>query len=179
MKKRRLGLSTSITTLMFIVGLILIGAAFYLKAMEIPSPSYPDDEWEFLWFKYTEDPEAPWGRYIKKTYRREWNIDFNYSDGEVADTGETELVGLRASRTLKVSHRTKFRFILGSDDGIRLFIYNPDFDEVSYMSNGWIDRSYTEYSYVRVLDISEYKVLLEWYENTDLAQIKFNMIIIE
>ena len=179
MKRERVGLSTHITTLMLFFGLFLIGLAYYLKATEIPAPSYPAEEWEFLWFKYTEDSQDPWGAFIEKSHRSEWNFEYNYSTGEVADTGEFELVGLRASRTLKVSSKTKYRFKLGSDDGIRLFIYSDDFEKVTQMTTGWIDRAYTEHSYQRVLNEGEYKILLEWYENTDNAQIKFNIIIID
>ena len=179
MKRERVGLSTHITTLMLFFGLFLIGLAYYLKATEIPAPSYPAEEWEFLWFKYVDDSQHPWGKYIKTSHRNEWNFDFNYSDGEVANTGESELVGLRASRKLTVAQRTKFKFTLGSDDGIRLFIHSTNFELVTQITNGWIDRAYAEYSYVRVLDEGEYLILLEWYENTDLAQITFNITIVE
>ena len=173
------GLSTLVTVMMFTIGLFLLGVGYYIIATEIPSPSYPTDKWEFLWFKYTEDLQDPWGKYIKKTQRTEWNFVEDYSDGEVADTGESELVGFRASRTLRVSSRTRYRLVLGSDDGIRLFIYDSDFREVTHITSGWIDRAYTEHSYERVLDEGEYKILLEWYENTDGALFTFNITSIE
>lgn len=179
MIQKRGGLSTSLTGLMLFIGLLLLGVGYYIIATEIPSPSYPNDEWEFLWFKYIEDSPDPWGRFIKKSRRSDWNIDENYTDGEVADTGEYELIGLRASRTLMVSSRTKYRFVLGSDDGIRLFIYTSDFEEVTHITGGWIDRGYTSYSYNRVLNEGEYKILLEWYEHFDNAQITFHMTSID
>ena len=179
MMQNRRCLSTRITTIMFFFGLFLIVLAVYLKATEVPSPSYPDDEWEFLWFKYTEDPEDPWGEYIKKTQCSDWNFDYNYTGGIVADTGEFELVGFRASRTLFVSSRTRYGFLLGSDDGCRLYIYDSNFEDVTRMAYGWRDQSYSVYSCERVLDEGEYKILLEWYEHFDLAQITFNMTIIK
>ena len=63
------GLSTLVTVMMFTIGLFLLGVGYYIIATEIPSPSYPTDKWEFLWYKYTEDPQDPWGRYIKRTGR--------------------------------------------------------------------------------------------------------------
>lgn len=179
MIQNRAGLSQRATVLMIFIGLSLIGLGYFLRAYVPPSPSYPNDKWEFLWFKYIEDSPYPWGEYIKRSQRSDWNFNFNYSDGEVADTGEFELVGLRASRTLTVSDRTRYRFVLGSDDGIRLFIYTSDLEEVTRITVGWIDRGYTVNSYQRVLDEGEYKILLEWYEHFDVAHITFNMTSID
>jgi len=152
--------------------------AYYNFGIEAPSPSYPSDQWEFLWFTYDEDSEAL-SKYLTKSYFSDWSFYFDYRTGEVADTGEYENIGLRASRTLTVPSSARYRFILGSDDGIRLFIYTPDFDDVRHYTTGWIDRGYTSRSYDLVLDEGEYKILLEWYEHYDAAQITFNISIIE
>jgi len=164
---------------MFIIGLFLVGVGVYLKVTEAPSLSYPRDKWEFLWYKYTEDPQDPWGRYIKRTERTELSFAEDFLEGEVADTGESELIGFRASRTLRVSSRTRYEIELGSDDGIRLIIYDSDFEEVYRILSGWKDRSYTSYTYERTFEAGEYKILLEWYENSGEALFTFIMETIE
>ena len=179
MMQNRTGLSTRITALMLFFCFSFLIIAYYNIEPEPPSPSYPSDQWEFLWFKYVEDSETTWGKYLNESYLSEWNFNFDYATGEVADSGEYENVGLRASRTLTVPSRAKYRFILGSDDGIRLFIYTSDFEEISHITNGWTDRGYTSYSYDRVLDEGEYKILLEWYEHYDNAQITFSITLID
>ena len=173
--KRGRGLSQSATVLILFIGIVIMGFGVFLRVTAPPAPSYPPDRWEILWYKYSEDLRDPWGDYITKSQLSDWNFDFNYSDGEVADTGEYDLVGLRASRTLTVSDRTKYRFVLGSDDGIRLFIYDSNFNEVTHITTGWRDQAYTVYSYQQTLDKGEYKLLLEWYEHFDGALITFNM----
>ena len=173
------GQSTRIIALILFFMLSFLLIAYYNIEPEPPSPSYPSDQWEFLWFKYEEDSETTWGKYLNQSYLTEWNFRFEYGTGEVAETGEYENVELRASRTLTVPSKTKYRIVLASDDGIRLFIYNPRFEEVSHITTGWTDRAYTSHSYERVFEAGEYKILLEWYEHFDNAQITFNMTIIE
>ncbi len=176
--RSRTGLSVRNTAFMLFFVFSFLILAYYNLGIETPSPSYPSDHWEFLWFKYDEDSEEL-GKYLSKSYHSEWSIIYDYGPGEVDDTGEYENIGLRASRTLTVPSSTRYRFILGSDDGIRLFIYNSDFEEVRHYTAGWTDRSYTEYSYDLVLDEGEYKILLEWYEHYDGALITFDIVIIE
>ena len=176
--RSRTGLSVRNTTLMLFFVFSFLIIAYYNIGIETPAPSYPSDQWEFLWLKYVEDSETL-GKYLTKSYLSEWNFNFDYGTGEVADTGEYENIGLRASRTLTVPSSARYRFVLGSDDGIRLFIYTSDFEEVRHFTTGWVDRGYTSRSYDLVLDAGEYKFLLEWYEHYDAAQVTFNITIID
>lgn len=141
----------------------------------VPEPAYPSDEWEFLWFRYTGDNSNPWGEFIRRTIKYDINFDEDWSDGEVDGTGQYDMVGLRASRTIRLLEEGLRRFIIGGDDGIRLFV-SRESEEILQITESWRDQPYTINSIQVDLQEGEYKILLEWYENLGAARASFKII---
>ena len=145
------------------------------SATRPPEPSYPLDEWEFLWFVYSGNSSNPWSSFINRTTKINLNFDEDWGEGEVDQTGQFDNVGFKASRTVTLTESGVYRFTIGGDDGIRLFISNNDFIEIFRIITGWKDQPFTIYAYDRSLTQGTYKILLEYYERTGAARAKFSL----
>lgn len=143
-----------------------------IKAHE---PTYPTENWEFLWFGYSRDNTNPWEDFIERTVKYEINFDDNWYEKEVGTTGQSDLVGFIASRTIRLFDSGLRRFVIGGDDGIRLTLYNNEFDVIFQETRGWRDQPYTTYTHDQDLPEGAYKIFLEWYENTGAARASFSI----
>ena len=139
-------------------------------------PTYPVDRWEFLWFKYSGNNLDPYGDFLTRTTLAQINFDENWGEGEVDDSGQYDTVCLMASRTIHLYESGLRRFLLGSDDGIRLTVYNEYFGEILRSVELWSDHSFEQLPIDIELVAGEYKILLEYYENLGAARIKFNIL---
>lgn len=138
-------------------------------------PSYPNDRWEFLWFRYTEVREKPWGEFITRSYKKEIDFDDNWEDGIVNNSGLSNNVAFKASRTLRLD-AGRYTFLIGADDGIRLYVYNNDLTETYVERDEWRDQGWSEFELPPVdLPAGDYKILIEWYENYGDAHASFKL----
>jgi len=138
-------------------------------------PSYPIDRWEFIWFRYTEDGINPWGDFIFRSFKNELNFDDDWGDGIVNNSGLSNNVASKASRTLQLNNARRCTFLIGADDGIRLHVYNNNFTETYLEMDEWKDQGYSEFLRHVDLPAGDYKILLEWYEHYGTARTRFNM----
>jgi hypothetical protein len=81
-----------------------------------------------------------------------------------------------ASRTIHLYESGSRRFVLGSDDGIRLTVYNNNFGEIFQNAELWSDHPYEQLPIDVELAAGEYKILLEYYEYLGAARAKFNIL---
>ena len=140
-----------------------------------PKPSFPSNRWEFLWFRYTEDKRNPWGDLIAQTSKIEINFDEDWGKGIVNDSGLSNNVCFRASRTIRLDEEGTYTFLIGGDDGIRLYVYNDSLTETLLEINGWNDQPYSQFEKTITLPTGEYKLLLEWYECYNNARASFKL----
>lgn len=138
------------------------------------APVYPEDSWEFLWFRYTQDNKNPWGDIINKSSKTELNFDFNWGEGIVNKSGLSNNVGFVASRTIRITDAGEYTFLIGGDDGIRLQVINDQFNTVLTF-NEWNDQTYSLFEKTIGLPAGEYKLLLEWYEHYVTAHVSFDI----
>lgn len=138
-------------------------------------PSYPVDRWEFSWFRYTGVIEKPWGDFISLSYKNEIDFDDNWKKGIVSNSGLSNNVAFKASRTLPLD-AGRYTFLIGADDGIKLYVYNNDFTETYVEMDEWRDQTWSEFRHIPVdLPAGDYKILIEWYERYGAARARFNI----
>ena len=144
--------------------------------IDLPEPSFPSDRWEFLWFRYTEVREKPWGDFISRSYEDEIDFDYNWEAGIVGNSGLSNNVAFRASRTLQLD-AGRYTFLIGADDGIKLYVYNNDFTETYVERDEWRDQEWSKFRHIpKDLPAGDYKILIEWYEHYGAARAKFNIV---
>ncbi len=137
-------------------------------------PSFPLERWEFLWFRYVEDRSNPWGDFISQSYKNELNFDEDWDQGIVNNSGLSNNVAFKASRTIQLENAGRYIFRIGADDGVRLFLYN-NLSETKLEINEWKDQQYSEFERSVELPAGVYKILLEWYEHYGAARARFTM----
>ena len=145
------------------------------QVMIIPSPTYPKDRWERIWYIYSGDRNNPISMYLGLGPDQANLIFDDYWDGLVA-YGRTDLIGFISSRTVAVEIATTWQFTIGGDDGVRLYVYDSSMKLILEITEGWKDQAYQIYSKSIPLVAGEYKLLLEWYEWTGGARVSFNML---
>lgn len=147
-----------------------------IDEIDIPEPSYPSDRWEFLWFRYMGDNGNPWGDFIAQTSKIEIPFDDDWGDGIVNNSGLSNNVAFKASRTLPLDPG-RYTFLFGADDGIRLYVSNNDFTRTYVEKDEWRDQSWSKFRSLPVdLPAGDYKILIEWYDHYGDARARFNIV---
>jgi len=157
-------------------GLEMKANALLMKRIDLPEPSFPSDRWEFLWFRYTEDNKNPWGELIAQTSKIELNFDDDWGKGIVNNSGLSNNVAFKASRTLPLD-AGRYTFLIGADDGIRLYVRNNDLTETYVEMDEWRDQEWSKFENPVPVDLpaGDYKILIEWYEHYVHARVKFKI----
>jgi hypothetical protein len=134
-----------------------------------PSPSYPTDRWERLWYVYSGSPSSPWDQYLGSgPDESNLNFDTDWGSGTVAYS-RSDRVGFISSRTVNIAAGT-WTFTVVSDDGVRLYI-----DE-QLVIDAWKVQPPTTYTYTRdFASTGDHQLRLEWFENEYGAKLCFNM----
>lgn len=150
-------------------------ALLYLSSIQY-KPAYPVDRWEFLWFRYTQISEKPWGDFISRSYVDGIDFDYDWKEGIVENSGLSNNVAFRASRTLQLD-AGRYTFLLGADDGIRLYVRNSDFTVTYVERDEWRDQQWSEFRNGPLdLPAGDYKILIEWYEHYVAARAQFKIV---
>jgi len=144
--------------------------------IDIPEPSFPRDRWEFLWFRYTEDNRNPWGDLIAQTSKIEINFNDDWGTGIVNNSGLSNNVAFKASRTLPLD-AGRYTFLIGADDGIRLYVRNNDLTKTYVEMDEWRDQEWSKFENQVPVDLpgGDYKILIEWYEHYVHARVGFKI----
>jgi hypothetical protein len=134
-----------------------------------PSPSYPSDRWERLWYMYSGSPSSPWGQYLGSG-PDESSLNFNndWSSGTLAYS-RSDMIGFVSSRTANIA-AGKWTFTVVSDDGVRLFI------DDQLVIDAWKVQAPTTYAYTASFSsAADHRLRLEYFENQYGAKVTFNM----
>jgi hypothetical protein len=129
-----------------------------------PCPSDPQP-WDVKWYKYDGSKLA---NYIDSSAFSP-TFDTNWGTGNVF-SGYSNNVGFRASAELNMQNSGWVTFTVGSDDGCRLYV------DGYLLINEWHDGSYLKQIYTRdrFLSSGRHDLILEYYENGDVAHVSFN-----
>lgn len=98
--------------------------------------------------------------------RNDNSVDFNWGTGGPGGGVQNDLFSARWTRQVTLP-AGRYRFVLGGDDGVRLFVDNVQ------VINKWIDQSYTEYSVNRTLGAGKHTFRIQFYERYGDAVVKF------
>jgi hypothetical protein len=135
-----------------------------------PSPSYPSDTWERIWYVYSGNPSSPWGTSLGSgPHQSSLVFNDNWGTGTLA-YGKADLVGFISSRTVNIASGT-WTFTVGGDDGVRLYI-----DDSLVINSGWKDQAYTTYTYTTSFaSTANHRLRLEYYESMYGAVVSFGL----
>ena len=143
------------------------GAHVSFRMEKVQEPSYPSDRWERLWYEYMGN--GNFGNFLGSgPDQPKINFDDDWGDGVVAH-GKSDMIGFVSSRTIEIKESGTYRFTVGSDDGVRLYVD----DEL--LIDEWHDQGYTQYQAEKFLEAGNHRLRLEWYENGWAAHISFQM----
>jgi hypothetical protein len=99
--------------------------------------------------------------------RSDPEIDFDWGYGKVGPGGPTDNFSIRWTRTLALEAGT-YRFTATSDDGIRAYVDGRP------IIDGWYDHAAQSYSAELNLASGPHEVVVEYYEHTGVAQVRFS-----
>jgi hypothetical protein len=119
-------------------------------------------------------PDSNIATYIGRVTENK-NFDRDMGDGAASgltteipcEAAPTDRFFIRYKMRVDITEAGTYRFDLGSDDGVRLFI-----DDNEVFSN-WGDRGYANDSFTKDLEIGSYDFVLEYYENGGVARNSF------
>jgi hypothetical protein len=120
--------------------------------------------WSLTWYTLTGDRQ--WGASVGTST---WGAVFDHDFGTgVLFLGYDDYVGFQASMTVNMQRDGPVHFVIGSDDGSRLYV------DGAIWIDSWSDHSYTEKGVTRDLSSGFHTVTLWYYEITSTARISFN-----
>jgi hypothetical protein len=134
-----------------------------------PSPSYPSDRWDRLWYAYSGTASNPWGQYLGPG-PDEPNLTFDndWGSGTLA-YGRADYVGFVTSRTVNLPSGT-WTFTVTSDDGVRLYV------DDQLVIDAWSIHPPTSYTYTITLSsTADHRLRLEYFENQYGARLSLDM----
>lgn len=154
--------------LLLLPGLFWIGSNTRVTGPP-PTPSYPSDRWERLWYIYSGNVDSPWGQYLGSgPDESNLNFDNNYGSGSLA-YGRSMQIGFVSTRTVKIANGTWISTV-GGDDGLRMYIDDQP------VIDAWRDSAYIAYNYTTTYSSAgDHKVRLEYYQNGGKARVSFVM----
>jgi hypothetical protein len=134
-----------------------------------PTPSYPSDRWERLWYVYSGSTSSPWGQYVGSgPDESSLTFDTDWGTGMIA-YGRSDYVGFISSRTVNLASGT-WTFTVVSDDGVRLYV------DDQLVIDGWKVQPPTTYTYTATFSsTADHRLRLEWFENEYGARASFDM----
>jgi hypothetical protein len=131
-----------------------------------PTPSYPSDHWERLWYTYSSGSLSQF--LGSGPDESSLNFDNSWSSGVLA-YGRADYVGFISSRTVDMASG-KWTFTVVSDDGVRLYI------DDQLVIDAWKVQPPTTYTYSQTLpSAGAHQLRLEYSENEYGAKLSFNM----
>ncbi len=125
--------------------------------------SYPATEWQRVWYDINGNclgngPNEP---------NEEFNND--WGSGVLAYTLSDNIM-FYSSKTISIPSTASYKFILGSDDGSRLYI------DGSLKIDLWSDHGYTEKSTIMNLTAGNHQFRIDYYERTGGARVSFDIL---
>jgi len=135
---------------------------FTISAPTCASLSFPTDRWQRVWKSYN-------GSYCLGNGPDEANIQFdnNWGDGTVAHS-RTDDIQFTSSRSINIPAAGTYRFTVGSDDGVRLYI-----DGVLRIDQ-WIVRGYAANTADVALTAGYHSFRLDYFEDGGGARVSFS-----
>jgi len=134
---------------------------FVSKKALCPPLSFPKDYWETVWYERETEDCIGKGQNIQSL-----TFDMNWGQGTLIRDKKDNLI-LKLSRTIELEEG-KYKFIVGSDDGVKVFI------DGELCFNQWKDRPYTIDSFEKDLSGGAHQIEIHYYENKGAARLSFN-----
>jgi len=134
---------------------------FTISKPTCASLSYPTTKWQRVW--YIHSSGICLGNSPDETSLQ---FDNNWSTGTVSH-GRSDDIRFASSRSVYFSKAGVYRFTVGSDDGVRLWI------DGSLKINQWIDRAYTTNAVDVYLNAGYHNFRLDYYEKGSGARVSF------
>ena len=126
-----------------------------------PSLSFPKDYWETIWYERgTEDCIGEGQKISSLTF------DLNWGQGTLIGDKKDNLI-LKLSRTIELEEG-KYKFKVGSDDGVRVFI-----NGTKYLDK-WVNRAYKVDTFEVNLSQGSHQFEIHYYEASGAARLSFN-----
>lgn len=126
------------------------------------SLNYPTDKWQRVWYDY------PGGNCLgdgpDETTEQ---FDNDWGSGTIAH-GRSDNIQFTSSRKINFASAGNYRFTVGSDDGIRLWI------DGELKIDQWVDRGYTTNSVDVSLTAGNHDFRIDYYENGESARVSFS-----
>lgn len=140
----------------------------------VPSLTFPSGTWQRLWYATSgASPTFTASNFLGEgpnesveQFTKDWD-----GDNTIIAHGTPNNIGFKSSRTINFPFASTYRFTIGSDDGIRLFL-----DEaVTPFCNQWSNDGYrTKSCDVSISPAGNHKFELDYYENTGNAKVSFS-----
>ena len=118
------------------------------------------------WLGTFYDGQEPGGTVVAE--RCDAAVDFDWGSGD-GPTGRSNDFSARWVRTLDVPATGGYQFLIGADDGVRVFV-----DGISVYDR-WVNQSYSEEALIVSLAAGEREIVVEYYENGGQARVKFEI----
>ncbi len=126
------------------------------------SLTYPTDKWQRVWYDYPDGSCLGNG---PDENDEQFNNDWQY---KVIAYGKEDDIQFSSSRRINFSSAGDYRFTVGSDDGIRLWIDND------LKIDSWADRAYVTDSIDIDLSAGYHDLRIDYYESKSNARVSFS-----
>jgi hypothetical protein len=143
-----------------------------------PDLSYPTDRWQRLWYTTSgSSPNVSLNMFLGITNQPNTAFDDDWGGNNLVTFGSSSYqnqVGFKSGHTITISTAGAYRFIVGSDDGVRLYIRDKNGNLIQTIDK-WVDRGFpgTLDSVDVSLAADSYKFQLDYYENGGGARVSF------
>lgn len=127
---------------------------------EIACPETPD--WRAIYWNNPNLEGAP------VACRNEPELQFPWGNNSPGSGVAADNFSARFERTIDLEQPDKIRFILGGDDGVRLFV------DGELVIDEWFEKAYTDYQAERELSAGKHHLVVEYYELGQGAGLRFD-----